>query len=133
MPSTDGTKATDCRALARFCVVGTVGFVVDSGATVALVRAAGFDVMTGRVLAFVVAATVTWQLNRRYTFRSTAGASSWLLYVALTSVGGLINLGTYRAWIAIAGSSATQIVAGIAVGSLVALAFNFVASRRILG
>ena len=132
MSSSRAQAPIDRRTLSRFCVVGALGFLIDSGATAALIGLAVWGPMVGRLVAFLLAATVTWQLNRRFTFRSNARASSWLPYVAVTSVGAIVNLGVYRVWISWAGTSPAQIVAGIAAGSLVALAINFAASRKVL-
>lgn len=118
-------------AFARFCAVGVVGFIVDAGMTLALTQTAGWQPLPGRVLAFVIAATVTWTLNRRFTFRSAKGAATWAPYVALTSIGAGINVGTYMAWLWLAGEGASSILAGVALGSVIALGFNFVASRAI--
>ena len=118
-------------AFARFCAVGVVGFVVDAGVTLALTQTAGWQPLPGRVLAFVLAATVTWALNRRFTFRSKAGAATWAPYVALTGVGAAINVGTYMAWLWFAGEDASSILVGVALGSVVALGFNFAASRAL--
>jgi len=118
-------------AFARFCLVGVVGFVVDAGVTLVLTQAAGWPPLTGRIFAFVIAATVTWSLNRRFTFRSERGASSWGPYVMLTGVGAGINVGAYMAYLWLAGESGVNILTGVALGSVAALAFNFFASQAI--
>jgi putative flippase GtrA len=118
-------------AFARFCAVGVVGFVVDAGLTLVLTQTASWQPLPGRVLAFVIAATVTWALNRRFTFRSGAGAATWAPYVALTAIGAGINIGTYMAWLWFAGEDGSSILVGVALGSVIALGFNFVTSRAI--
>jgi putative flippase GtrA len=85
----------------------------------------------GAPAAFIVAATITWGLNRRYTFKSMAGLGSWVPYVLLTGVGALINIGVYWTWLAWAGIGSLSIVGGVAAGSVAALSFNFLASRAI--
>lgn len=116
----------------RFCLVGALGFVVDCGLTLLLVQRAGMDVLAGRALAFFAAASLTWQLNRHFTFRSSAGWVSIVPYVALALVGAMINLGVYRAWVAIAGGGTGELMLGVALGSLMAMTFNFFTSRRLL-
>ena len=115
----------------RFCVVGTIGFVADAGCTLLLNLVAGLAPLRARIAAFVIAATVTWALNRGFTFRSTAGVGSWAPYVLLTGLGALINIGIYWAWIAIIGTVPLAILAGVALGSIVALGFNFLVSSAI--
>ena len=116
----------------RFCAVGTLGFLVDSGLTVIATRFWGLGPTAARLLAFAVAATLTWALNRRFTFRSSAGAASWLPYFGLTAFGAVINVGVYRLWVAAAGSTPEQLVVGVAFGSVVALGFNWTVSRYIV-
>jgi putative flippase GtrA len=84
-------------------------------------------------MAFVLAASVTWRLNQRFTFRSAAGARSWLPYLVATSLGAAINVGVYGLWLRLFGDTPADILAGVAIGSVSALAFNFAASRAILG
>lgn len=114
----------------RFCLVGGIGFIVDAGVTVAMTWAIGASALAARIPAFLIAATVTWLLHARFTFGKSQGASSWFRYLLLTAVGALINVATYLAWTKVAGMSPAQVVLGVAAGSAVALAFNFLASRR---
>lgn len=118
--------------LLRFGAVGVVGFVVDAGLTLVMTQFLHSGALPGRVVAFVIAATVTWNLNRRYTFRSEAGASSLASYIFLTAFGALINIGVYRSWIQATSTAPAQLVTGVAMGSIVALAFNFTVSRYIV-
>jgi putative flippase GtrA len=116
---------------ARFCGVGGVGFLVDAGLTLLLTAVAGMPPWLARIPAFLVAATVTWLLHQRFTFGKRQPAGSWLLYVLLTTFGALVNLSIYLLWLKIAGSATPlHVVLGVAAGSTVALAFNFVMSRR---
>src|SRR5262245_27782687 len=116
----------------RFCIVGTVGFLVDSGTLLLLTSAGLAGPLWGRVASFLVAASVTWALNRRFTFRSTRGGASIVPYVLLTSVGALINIGVYRLWIGAFGEAPAMLFLGVAAGSGVALAFNFAVSKYVL-
>ena len=118
-------------AFLRFCTVGVVGFLVDAGCTLLLSQVAALSPLPARIAAFIVAATITWGLNRRYTFKSMAGLGSWVPYVLLTGVGALINIGVYWTWLAWAGIGYLSIVGGVAAGSVAALSFNFLASRAI--
>lgn len=118
--------------LVRFSMVGCVGFAVDAGLTLFLTQGLLWSPTISRIVAFVLAASITWALNRRFTFRSSTGRGTWLTYVAFTSFGALINVGTYLAWIQIAGTQAIMILLGVALGSGVGLGFNFWASRRLV-
>lgn len=117
-------------AFLRFCLVGSLGFLVDASITLALTQAAQLDANASRVLAFAAAATVTWQLNRTYTFESDAGGFSWLPYVVFTAIGALVNIGVYSWWLSQVPHSALNVLAAVAAGSVAALLFNFTVSRR---
>jgi putative flippase GtrA len=116
----------------RFCVVGVLGFFIDAGMTLAVTQFLHAGPMPGRVVAFIVAASLTWYLNRQYTFRSTAGNGSWAPYLVLTALGALINIGVYRSWVQAAGTAPTQLVIGVALGSVAALTLNFIVSRYVV-
>lgn len=116
----------------RFCLVGAVGFLADAGLTLLFTQTAQLPPLPSRIAAFVLAATVTWLLNRRYTFRSTASARSWLPYVTATGFGAVINISVYWLWLKTAGESPGAILGGVALGSVVALVFNYFVSRAIL-
>jgi putative flippase GtrA len=72
----------------RFLGVGVAGFVVDSGVTTMLSRA-GLSPITARPPAILLAMSVTWLLNRRFTFevqvRKSFSELSRYLVVALLS------------------------------------------------
>ncbi|MBI3350390.1 MAG: GtrA family protein [Burkholderiales bacterium] len=131
MGSLTGLRAALLRSqLLRFGLVGCVGFVTDAGLTVGFHSGLGLGEAPARVLAFVVAATVTWWLNRRFTFRVQSGASSWLRYVAITSAGAVINIACYLGVVRALGTQPMHLLAGVAVGSVVAMGFNFWVSRN---
>jgi putative flippase GtrA len=121
----------------RFCAVGTVGFVVDAGLLYALMRGAGADPYSGRVASFLVAASVTWALNRSFTFRAVAGTRAnlrrqWSEYVTLTAVGAGINYGVYVLCLLNSPSMRAVPTLAVAVGAVVALAFNYLASKYLV-
>ncbi len=117
----------------RFGVVGTVGFLVD-----ALVLTLGLHVGTGpwlgRALSYVAAVTVTFSLNRAWTFRgagrSRPVAQDWGLFALVNLVGFACNYGTYAALIAGVPFVREFPVLGVAAGSLAGMAGNFLLSKR---
>ena len=114
----------------RFCLTGALGFVTDAGVTLALVSGAAMHVAPARILAFLVAGTVTWWINRHFTFRTSGGASNWLHYLLTTGVGAGINFVIYLGVIRLLGSTPLQLLAAVGAGSSVALFFNYFVSRR---
>jgi putative flippase GtrA len=117
----------------RFALIGTLGFVVDASCLLVFVGV-GATPLGGRIASFLIAATVTFVLNHRFTFRMTQGPTvqGWTYYVALTAVGALLNLAIYQLWIGRAGTSAVQLVVGAALGSVTAMCLNFAVSRALI-
>lgn len=115
----------------RFCIVGTIGFVIDAGALQLLVVQLGADPYAARVLSFLLAASGTWLLNRHFTFQvdHQATRSEWLRYVSFMLLGALVNYGTYAFCITFWPVAAAQPWLGVAAGSLAALGLNFTMSR----
>ena len=117
----------------RFGIVGVVGFVVDAGVLTLGLRA-GTGPWLGRVLSYVVAATVTFSLNRAWTFRTAARSRpmmrAWSMFLVINLVGFLCNYGAYAALIATVPLVRELPVLGVAAGSLAGMAGNFLLSRR---
>jgi putative flippase GtrA len=120
--------------LLRFGAVGTVGFVVDAGLLVTIVALADVSPLPARILSFLVAATVTYALNQRFTFQLGGGFSfgRWTSYVTTTAIGACINVGIYRLWIAYMSATPSQLVIGTALGSLAAMLLNYFASSTLV-
>jgi putative flippase GtrA len=57
-------------AFLRFLVIGGLGFVVDAGLTLLLIRA-GLQPWQARVPAIVAAMAWTWLANRRFTYQAS--------------------------------------------------------------
>jgi putative flippase GtrA len=123
------TAATE---LLRFCLVGALGFAVDSGLTLAISQAGFVGPLPARIVAFVCAATVTFWFHGKFTFRHRAAGARLSQYLFVTAAGALINVGVYALWIRFAGQSVTQIFLGIALGSAIALGFNFLVTRHVV-
>ncbi len=111
----------------RFCVAGGIGFVTDF-----LLLHAGLALGLGPLIARFISATlallVTWQINRRFTFRVVAPPSAVeaTRYMLLNGTGFALNLGVYTLcvlWLAMSPSLS------IVVASAVAMLFNFAGNR----
>jgi putative flippase GtrA len=118
----------------RFCVAGTIGFVIDAGVLLALVGGLGMDPYVARVLSFLAAATATWWINRRYTFESRVEAtrSEWTKYVTLMLAGAAVNYGAYAVCIAFWGLARAHLWLAVAIGSVAGLAVNYLTSSRLV-
>ena len=106
----------------RFCIVGTLGFVTDFGVLYAVVKGLGMGPMAGRIVSFLVAATVTWKVNRHFTFVKEGAGSvrEWLHYLALTGIGGFINVAVYQTWLWSTDHGTLNLFLGVVAGSAVA-------------
>jgi putative flippase GtrA len=122
------------RQFVVFGLVGTGGFLVDT-ATLYAALAAGSGPYLGRVASYLVAATFTWAMNRRYTFGTHASdrrVQEWSRFLLANAVGGLLNYGTYALLVAGVPLVRAHPVLGVAAGSLAGLGTNFVLSRRVV-
>jgi putative flippase GtrA len=117
----------------RFGVVGTVGFAVDACVLVLGLRL-GAGPWFGRVLSYIAAATVTFGLNRAWTFRGARRSRSlvrdWGLFLIVNLVGFACNYGTYAALVGGVPVMRDLPVLAVAAGSLAGMAGNFLLSRR---
>lgn len=118
------------REFLSFAVVGTIGFVVDLGVLYVVAPALGW--YGGRVLSFLAAASVTWALNRRFTFAGRhSGASigrEYLRYLLTMLGGALVNYGAYVLTLHWLGGPLAPAL-GVALGSCAGLAVNFLTAR----
>ena len=117
--------------LLRFCLVGAAGFAIDAGILQVLVIGVQANPYAARLASFVVAASVTWLMNRRYTFAVThqPTRTEWLRYVGFMSLGALVNYGVFALCIAFWESARAQPWLGVAAGSVAGLGLNFTTSR----
>ena len=124
------------REIILFAVGGVLGLLVDATIVQALVTAAGWNAYLARVLSFLLAATVTWWWNRRYTFagrRSNRPAhAEWLHWLGLMSVGALVNYGVYALLLIRYPILHRWPAAAAAAGSAVAALVNFATARGVL-
>ena len=125
-------KPSERRSFGRFLVVGSLGFAADSTLTLFLTQPIALPSWLARIPAFLAASYLTYRLNRRWTFKAEAYARGWPAYVLATGIGSLLNYAVFTSWTAAFGDGAAMIVAGVALGSLVGLAFNYLASSRVI-
>src|SRR3981081_3336669 len=116
-------------SLLKFAAVGTLGYLADASILLAGVKGLHFAPVPARIFSFICAASITYHLNRRFTFsRSRGSLDRWLMYLAATASGAVINILIYRAWLLHAGTDSMDLVVGSALGSVAGLFFNYVAS-----
>ncbi len=127
-------RAALAQEFLRFGVVGTIGFLVDSGVLYGAI-ALGAGLYLGRAISYVAAATATWALNRAWTFRGRGSGPvhrQWALFVVVNLVGFALNYGTYAALVATVATVAAHPILGVAAGSIAGMFTNFILSRRLV-
>lgn len=117
-----------------FAMAGVIGFLVDVGVLYLLKGL--FGVYVARVISFLSAAFSTWLFNRTVTFRGRSSGHSkareFGLYLALMTIGGSVNYGTFALLIARMPMVAQHPVIGVAAGSIAGMAVNLLTSRFLL-
>ena len=120
------------RQFGSFGLIGTAAFLVDSALLYLGMGLLGLGFYLARFGSWVGAASFTWYMNRRFTFRSDEASRlrQWLRFLAANSIGGAVNYGVYAVLIATSALVRQWPILGVAAGSVAGLAFNFVVSRR---
>lgn len=119
----------------RFCAVGAVGFIVDASILQILTGSFGMDPYGSRLISFLIAVTVTWLLNRRYTFSVDQGVRlhrEWARYISINAFGGGLNYLTYALCVSQFTLVHRYLFLGVAAGSAVGLLVNYSASKYLV-
>lgn len=119
------------RQFLRFACAGVVGFLVDAS-VLYLMLALGMGPYPGRLLSFLCAAFVTWQINRRLTFEPVASKSAWrewYEYLAAMAVGGVCNYGAYAEVLHLLPKNGVAPLIAVAVGSIAGMFVNFASAK----
>ena len=114
----------------RFGVVGVLGFVVDTATVYATMGWVGL--YGAGLLAYLVAASVNWGINRVWTFRGQGSGPAyrqWGAFLAANLVGFGLNRGAYFSLIFLSPVCAAHPVLAVAAGAIAGLAANFHLSR----
>ncbi len=113
----------------RFGITGGLGFLLDAAVLWLMIRA-GASPYAGRVVSIACAIVLTWWLNRRLTFRTTA-PPSWREFGAFllqSLAGAAVNYAVYSGllW------AGAPVIAALVAGTAIASVFNFFRYRAIL-
>ncbi|MBV8868654.1 MAG: GtrA family protein [Acetobacteraceae bacterium] len=117
----------------RFGTVGALGFVIDTASVYALRGALGL--YGAGLVAYVIAASANWALNRRWTFRGWGGGAAhrqWARFLLANLVGFVLNRGTYAALVGTVPLCATQPVIAVAAGAVAGMGVNFTLCRQVV-
>jgi putative flippase GtrA len=116
-----------------FGTVGTAGFLVDTATVYALRRSLGL--YGAGMAAYVVAATVTWLLNRLWTFRGLGSGpmhQQWARFLVVNLGGLVLNRGTYALLVTFSALAAEQPVYATAAGAIAGMFVNFALIRTMV-
>ena len=119
------------RQFLRFGVVGTLGFIIDTITVYSLRHRLGL--YGAGVLAYVIAASANWVLNRLWTFRGQGSGPAhrqWAAFMLTNLAGFTLNRGTYALLVTFAASAADQPIIATAAGAIAGMFVNFTLSRR---
>jgi putative flippase GtrA len=144
------TNASAKRQFLSFALIGVVGLCADMAALHIAVSSLGLGLYGGRVFSYLVAASVTWLLNRRFTFGHVGWSGAlrqWATFLVANLAGACANYLVYALILAArplllhlsgeedAGAAPWLVFLpylGVACGSVSGLAFNFILSRRLV-
>jgi putative flippase GtrA len=122
----------------RFGLAGVVGLLVNI-AVVYLARL-WVNLTLSAALAFLVAATVTWQLNRNFTFRPRPGeapagaglARQWLAYMAANALGGVLYVAIFSLLTGYVPVCRQVPALAVCAGAGLTMVVNFYLSKRVV-
>ncbi len=114
--------------------MGAVGFLFDTATVYAARPLVG--IYGAGALAYCVAATVNWALNRAWTFRGARDGRAlhrqWALFLAANLAGFVLNRGTFAVLVALVPLCARQPVLAVAAGAVAGMGLNFALSRAVV-
>jgi putative flippase GtrA len=115
----------------RFGLVGVAGAAVHLGAFWLLQRLTGMGNSPAWIMAFVLAATSTWFMNRHFTFQdqaSTAQTNEWLRYLGIAGLGAVAHFATFETAIRFFAFFENHPALAIVPGSLASFAVTYAGS-----
>jgi putative flippase GtrA len=138
LPSPARRLATEARirTLSQFLMfgaVGTVGFLADTATVYALRSWIGL--YGAGAVAYGVAASITWVLNRQWTFRGIGSGPAhqqWARFLVVNLGGFVLNRGTYAILITFVPLCEAEPVYAVAGGAIAGMFLNFSLNRTIV-
>lgn len=121
------------RQFISFGIVGTIGFLVSSVMLLLVIRLFHFHPIPARLFSILPAVSVTWYLNRSLTFSVNTQKISfneWFRYLSANGVGLSLHFTIYSLLILFAANPFNHPIIALAIGSISAMMFNFLASKH---
>jgi putative flippase GtrA len=117
----------------RFGTVGGIGFLVDTATVYGLRHILGL--YGAGLVAYVIAATGNWALNRIWTFRGRGSGPAhrqWAMFMLTNLAGFVLNRGAYVLLVTFVAAATRQPVIATAAGAVAGMFANFSLSRRLV-
>jgi len=118
--------------LIGFILVGAIGFLVDASVLSVLIDGKHTGPFLARAVSFPCAVTVTYFLNRAFTFsaqKSPLRKQEYFRYIVTQILGAATNFSVYVIILSFVSEAEEHPIAALAVGAIFGLAVNFVGSR----
>lgn len=116
----------------KFAVVGTIGFITDT-ATVYVIRDA-IGIYAAGFAGSAASTSITWPLNRHWTFNGAGGAIRRLLplYIATNLLTLALNRSVFIILVTFVPLCARQPIFAVAAGSIAGMFVNFFFKRSLV-
>ncbi|MFP4165778.1 MAG: GtrA family protein [Opitutales bacterium] len=132
----------DIAAFTRFAGVGVAISLIDAGGLYLLI-AAGLNIYLSRVLSYTAAMSAGYILNRYFTFHHLeTGRALWhslLRHFSVHAIGGVLNFAVFALVLEIGRRMGGEVavsaflpLAGVWIGGLAGLCFNFFFSKKLV-
>lgn len=120
------------RQIGGMLAVGAAGFFVDAVVLSIFVHRFFWPPIAARLVSFLVAATFTWQLNKRFTFRAmpTPGSARYVRYLLASGGGFGVNFAVFSAAVLYVQHLRAWPIFALALASAAGLLVNFVLYRH---
>ena len=131
----DFYKSHLVRRIISFALVGSIGFIIDGGILTVAVELFKLNPYLSRCISFPVAVTVTWYLNRRWTFAANASAkkkTEYTRYFIIMIIGSFLNLLIYFLLIQAIPVLAVHPIIPLAIATIASMIFNFLGAQLIV-
>lgn len=127
-------KSASARKISFFIFVGGVGFVIDGGLLTLFTKVYLIDIYFSRLMSFLVAALITWYLNRTLVFKYEVNTAKpkgveYIRYLLVQIGGALANLLVFTFLIATYPPMKDVLIIPLFIGALFGLTFNFVGAN----
>ncbi len=123
------------RQFFSFACVGVAGLIADAAVLALMLHGVGTDPYSGRIVSYVAAASVTWALNRAFTFKGQSSGSllrQWAKFLLANLSGFAANYLTYALCINFVPLMQEFKLLALVPASIVGLVFNFTASKKLV-